>query len=201
MPGGVPEITALRPAGASRTAVELDGRAWRVLPDACIVEAGIAVGRPLTRGVARSLARSRRRQRALEAALRVLGRRAHTSVELTRRLADRGVGKPARDEALTRLAETGLVDDRSFAVGRAAALAARGLGDLAIAADLRGRGVGSDDVARALETAEPEAERARRLVAERGLSPRTLGLLSRRGFGEATLEPLAEALAEAGATD
>ncbi len=174
MSRGAPVVTALRPRDRSRTAVELDGLAWRVLADDCVAEAGLAVGDSLTRERAVALARARRRHRAREAALRALERRDLAAADLDARLERRGVRAADRADVVQALQVAGLVDDRRFAASRAAQLAERGLGDGAVADDLRARGLDDDLVREAVAGLEPESERARRLVEQRGLSPRTL---------------------------
>ncbi len=95
-----------------------------------------------------------------------------------------GFSEAERETTVERLADAGLVDDARLAAARAEALAARGHGDAAIRWDLERRGVGPDEVETALARLEPERERARRIVAERGPGPATARFLARRGFDE-----------------
>jgi regulatory protein len=77
---------------------------------------------------------------AVDAGLRLLGRRAHSRVELRRKLSRRGYSSDDVDLALSRLIELGYLDDRSFAEGlvrRRGALR----GPLALSAELAARGV------------------------------------------------------------
>jgi SOS response regulatory protein OraA/RecX len=108
--------------------------------------------------------------------------------ELRDRLARHGIAPNECDDALERLARSGLVDDERFALNRAATLAARGYGDAAIAADLELRGIGPDAAARALEELEPEAGRAAAIASRRGLSPRTARFLAGKGFSGEAIE-------------
>lgn len=77
---------------------------------------------------------------ALDAGLRLLGRRAHSRVELRRKLGRRGYSAEETDAALSRLIELGYVDDRSFAEGL---VRRRGAvrGPMALSAELAARGV------------------------------------------------------------
>ena len=69
-----PVVTALRRAGRSRIAVELDGRPWRVLPAEPVLAAGLGAGVPLDRERARRLRTELRRVEARSAALSALSR-------------------------------------------------------------------------------------------------------------------------------
>jgi len=83
------------------------------------------------------------------------------------------------------------VDDRRVAAGRAAALAGRGYGDAAIRALLEEEGL-AEQVEDALAGLEPEAERARRLLARAGRTPKELRRLAARGFDPGVVEELAQ---------
>lgn len=94
-------------------------------------------------GARRPQATSARRPQAtsaLDAGLRLLGGRAHSRVELSRKLGRRGYSADETEAALGRLAELGYLDDRVFAEGlvrRRGALR----GPLALSAELAARGV------------------------------------------------------------
>jgi regulatory protein len=182
-------VTALRARGA-RVAVELDGRPWRALSVAAVVEAGLAVGSPLDRGRARALAQIIRRERATAVAVKALARRERSRAELDERLAHAGVRDAERRVTLDRATRAGLVDDARFAAARARLLAERGAGDALVLADLVRHGV-DDVVARAaVSELVPEADRAARIVEARGRSARTLRYLAARGFAEESLDDL-----------
>lgn len=183
-------VSALRPVGRGRIAVDLDGARWRVVPQEAAYRAGLAEGLELDRGTLRSLRRELRRVEALEAALGSLRHRDHTRASLAQRLERRGVSKSERERAVETVARAGLVDDVRFAHGRAAALAARSAGNELIAADLERHGLSRELVAAALDGLEPEAERARRVVDQRGRSPKTLRFLAGKGFTREALELL-----------
>jgi regulatory protein len=82
------------------------------------------------------------------------------------------------------LLRTGLVDDERFARARASSLAERGAGNALIRARLAEVGVAHELVDDAIGAVEPEATRARRIVARRGASPKTARYLYGKGFSE-----------------
>jgi SOS response regulatory protein OraA/RecX len=83
-----------------------------------------------------------------------------------------------------------LVDDRRYALGRAAVLSDRGLGDAAVAELLERDGVPAEHIGAAIDALEPERARAERLFERRGGGARALRALASRGFADDTLEPL-----------
>ena len=186
----VPVVTALRKTGRDRIAVDLDGMPWRVLPAESVLAAGLNKGCILDRTRARKLRTELRRFEARTAALAALSHSDHTVATLRGRLDAKGVAPVDRDVAIETMERAGLVDDSRFAQGRAAALAARGAGNLMIRDDLQRRGVSSELVDRAIRGLEPEFARVRRLLAVDGISPRTLRRLAAKGFSEEALEAL-----------
>ena len=66
----------------------------------------------------------------------------------------------------------------------ASSLAERGSGNALIRSKLVEAGVAQEFVAGALDAVEPEATRARRIVARRGISPKTARYLYGKGFSE-----------------
>jgi SOS response regulatory protein OraA/RecX len=191
----VPVVTALRARGRDRVAVELDGRPWRVVPLEAVYAAGLAVGGPLDRVSARAVGRALRRADARGAALRALRTRDHTTASLEQRLTARGTVASVRRETIAAVERAGLVDDRRFALQRAAYLAARGAGDLLVDDDLSRHGVPADVAREAIDALEPESIRIEGIVEARGSSPRTARYLAARGFSEASLETLIANLA------
>ena len=125
---------------------------------------------------------------AVEQALRALRHRDRSTAELDARLAKRGVDAEERAQALKTLERVGYVDDERFARTRAEQLAARGSGDALIRHDLEQRGIAAELVDAAVESLEPERERARRVVAQRGATLKTARYLASRGFGEEALD-------------
>jgi SOS response regulatory protein OraA/RecX len=191
----MPVVTALRAAGRGRIAVELDGARWRTLPVEAVASAGLGVGTELDRPRARAVRRALRRSEAVSVAGRALRYRDLSAARLEQRLERARVAPAPRDEALAALARAGLVDDERFAHGRAAALAARGLGDAAIRYDLERERVGAELIESALAELRPETERAEWIVAARGRGPATARFLARRGFCEDAVEAAAEGIA------
>src|SRR5262249_30172055 len=118
-------------------------------------------------------------------------RRDLSTSELDRRLERAGVQHADRLRVVEGLVRAGYVDDGRFGEARAALLAERGLGDEAIRFDLVQRGLGSDEVARALGGLEAESERADRLLARLGGGPRAARALARRGFDPEVIERVA----------
>lgn len=188
-------VTALTDRGRGKVDVALDGAAWRSLPTGAVVRAELRVGRPLDRETARSLAQELRREKALARAARALSSRDRSRGELSARLEQAGIPESAREDALAALESSGLIDDSRVAETRAAELARRGYGDLAIRADLRRRRIASDVAAAAVEALEPETERARRALELHGAEPAVLRRLAARGFSRDTLEELAPSVA------
>lgn len=191
-----PTVTGLRERARGRVAVELDGRAWRVLPADAVVRAGLTVGRALDRPTARELAREVRRAHALTRATRTLATSGRSRGELEQRLARAGHARGAREEALATLDRAGLVDDARLAQARAESMARRGYGDAAIRADLRRRLLPADAVAEAVSGLEPELDRAQRLVDAETPLAKALRRLAGRGFSRQTIEEIGTAFAQ-----
>jgi SOS response regulatory protein OraA/RecX len=168
-------------------AVEVDGEAWRTVPEGVVVRCSLSAGIELDRPLARSLARELRRERALGTAVRSLRARPMSERRLRERLQSRGVRPDAEEDALGTLIDAGFVDDGRLARGRAVALAERGWGDAAIEARLTGEGLLEPDVEAAVAGLDAETDRAGPLVA--GLPPqKAWSLLQRRGFDSQTIE-------------
>jgi regulatory protein len=116
---------------------------------------------------------------ALDAGLRLLSRRAHSRVELRRKLGRRGYQEFEVEAALARLAELGYVDDRSFAEGHVRRRSA-GLGPLALSAELAARGVDRAVVDLALADFDHDAQ----VAAARRLAERLYGCKRWAGYRE-----------------
>jgi regulatory protein len=125
----------------------------------------------------------------LQVAVRALRHRDLSTAAVEERLERAGVGEPEREEALETLRRVGYVDDARFAERRARQLADRGWGNAGIAADLERQGVDAGAAAAAIALLEPEAERARAIVARRGRSPKTAAYLLRHGFEADAVAP------------
>ena len=133
------------------------------------------------------------RTEALAVATRALARREHSQRSLRERLLRAGVSVGDAEAVVAELQQTGLVDDARFAEERARVLAGKGKGDAAIRFDLERAGVGPDELEAALDTLDPERERAAALVARRGASSATARLLAGRGFDEEVVAALVAA--------
>ncbi len=124
----------------------------------------------------------------LDAAVRALARRDLSTRQLDERLERTGVPAAARREALASAERLGYLDDERFALGRAEALAERGLGDAAIAYDLEQAGLDESLVAPALGSLAPESERAKHLASSLGGGVRAARALARKGFARESIE-------------
>ena len=130
---------------------------------------------------------------ALASGLRLLARRAHSRLELRRKLSRRGYDAAQVEGALARLAELGYIDDAAFARGLVRRRSGV-RGPLALAGELSVRGIDRAGIAAALEAVDPDAELAaatrlaERLYAEKPLPgyrevlERVGSRLLRRGF-------------------
>jgi SOS response regulatory protein OraA/RecX len=192
----VPVVSALRERPRGRVEVELDGVPWRLVPADAVVRSGLFVGRALDRETARTLGRELRRADALTRALRALKTRDRSRRSLDERLGAAGVAARSRREALETLERVGLVDDDRLAAARAQALAERGYGDAAIRFDLERQGLAGEAVGAALAALEPERERARRLVEQRGRDARVARWLATKGFHAEAVEDAVGGFAE-----
>jgi regulatory protein len=118
-----------------------------------------------------------------------------TRAQLARALASCGVPQDAADAVLERFADVQLVDDALFAQAWVDSRHhGRGLSRRALAAELRQRGVATQDIQSAVSNLDPEQEQAtaralveRRLEATRGLPTpvrirRLTGMLARKGY-------------------
>lgn len=123
-----------------------------------------------------------REEDPLLVAVRALRHRDLSAAAVDARLERAGVGEHERTEALETLQRVGYVDDARFAERRARQLADRGWGNAGIAADLQRQGVDGEAADAAIALLEPEAERARAIVARRGPGPKTAAYLLRHGF-------------------
>jgi SOS response regulatory protein OraA/RecX len=184
----MPVVTALRERPRGLVEVDLDGRSWRLVPADALVRTGLVVGRALDRETARALGRELRRSGALAVALRALRYGEYSRSRLETRLQGRGASAGARQDALETLERAGLVDDARVAASRAQVLAGRGFGDAAIRFSLAQEGLATEVVDEALAALDPEPERARRLLDERGRTAKTARWLATKGFDAATVE-------------
>ena len=188
----MPEITGLHEVSASAVLVELDGAPWRKIPLTAAARAGLSLGKRLEREDLRLLGRELRRAEALTKATRMLARRPLSRALLEERLEKKGVAPVAREEAVEALEQAQYLNDRSYALERARSLAERSYGAAAVRYILEQERVGSELIEEAIASLEPEAERARALLAAAADRRRTLRRLVTRGFSAETLEDLRE---------
>lgn len=142
--------------------------------------------------------------------LRLLAATPRTRAELAEALAKREVPDDAAERVLDRFTEVGLIDDAAYAEAWVRTRqAGRGLARRALAHELRRRGVDETVVQSAVETIDPDDERAaaralvdRKLPASRRLDRNTrvrrlAGMLARKGYStEIALKVVDEALAD-----
>ena len=134
---------------------------------------------------------------ARQICLRMLTAAPRTRAQLATALARRGVPDEVAEAVLDRFAEVQLIDDAMFARAWVESRHhGRGLARRALAAELRQRGVETDDIQAAVSDLDPEQEYAtaralieRRLAGTRGLARparfrRLMGMLARKGYPE-----------------
>ena len=182
------KLTGMRRVRPGHLLLEVDGRPWRTVSDDVAVACGLHSGLELDRPRLRQLRRELRRAQALLAAGRFLARRDVSTRRLGERLSRAGLPPSTVEGTVVRLVELGIVDDRRLAARRAAALAARGWGDAAIAAHLEREAIAGDEARAALAELVPEAERARALADGERSRGRAAALLARRGFSADAIE-------------
>ena len=187
----MPEITGLREISASDVLVELDGAPWRKIPLTVAARAGLSLGKRLEREDLRLLGRELRRADALAKATRMLARRPLPRALLEERLEKKGVAPVALEQAVDALERAHYLNDRSYALERARSLAERGYGDSAVRYILEQERVGSELIAEAVASLEPELERATAIARSIPDRKRLLGRLARRGFDRDTAQQVA----------
>ena len=109
----------------------------------------------------------------LDRALRLLGRKARTALELDQALARAKVEPVERAEVLARVRELGYMDDLEVARGRARTLLARGEAPRLAARKLEAQGVAAADAQGAIDEAREGASEAE--LAARALQKRLRG--------------------------
>lgn len=134
--------------------------------------------------------------RARQVCLRLLTLAPRTRAQLADALRKRGIPDEAADEVLGRFQEVGLIDDAAFARAWVESRHySRGLAGRALSAELRQRGVASDEIRAAIDDQlgpDAEVSAARRLV-DRKLAAtqrlpseqrvrRLAGMLARKGY-------------------
>lgn len=149
---------------------------------------------------------------ARQICLQMLTAAPRTRAQLAAALRRRGVPDDAAEAVLGRFADVKLIDDAMFATAWVESRHhGRGLSGRALAAELRQRGVSSDDIQAAVGQLGPEQEIAtarslvaRKLAATRGQptparTRRLVGMLARKGYSQALAYRVArEALEQEG---
>ena len=110
-------ITDLKPQRGrlNRFNLFLNGQFAFSLGAEAVQQACLEIGQSLSQAQTDALAAADERQRCRDAALRLFSYRARSRKELSDRLMRRGFGHEVVTETLTRLEETGMVDDAAFA--------------------------------------------------------------------------------------
>lgn len=106
------------------------------------------------------MAREKSEHTAFERAMRYLGRRGYSAVELERKLIAVGVSIKDARLAVSECKRLGLINDELYAADCAAVFAGRGCGNSKIKQELRRRGVGEHVDAAISELEDNELERA-----------------------------------------
>ena len=134
--------------------------------------------------------------RARQVCLRLLTLAPRTRAQLAEALRKRGIPDEVAENVLGRYADVGLIDDAAFARSWVESRHhSRGLAGRALSAELKQRGVGSEEIRAAIaEQLGPDAEVSaarglveRKLAGTRGLPPeqrtrRLAGMLARKGY-------------------
>lgn len=192
-------ITAIEPvrASAERIKVRAGRHVVAVLRPADVVELKLRVGDVLDAAQLEVIGQRARLVGAIDAALRLLKRRALTAAELTTRLERKGFEGSSIANAIARLRELGLVDDRAFAAEAIRQTTSRTpAGERLLRDVLERHGVEADAAEDALKEqrsgSAADREKMRQIVQAKlksmgGLPPlvrarRLMGLLARRGF-------------------
>ena len=147
--------------------------------------------------------------------LRLLTVAPRTRAQLAQAMSRRGVPADAAETVLSRFADAGLIDDAAFARAWVESRHhGRGLSRRTLSAELRRRGIESEEIREAVGTLDPEQEvaTARRLVEQKLASTRgrppeararqAAGLLARKGYPPGlTFRLIREAMEQEGSDD
>lgn len=187
-----------------RIAVLVDGEQVLDLTRACAEKLGLRVGQSLFPEAQEEIRQTAAVQEAKVAAVKALGRRARTRLDLERKLLGLGLPQQAVTQTLDWLADQKYLDDEQYAHQRWQALAQRKLGPRAIYQKLVQEGVPramAESLIASTDNALQETEQVRELAARRNESltklpwpqrrQRIYGYLARRGFSS---EAIADAL-------
>ncbi|MBN2256755.1 MAG: RecX family transcriptional regulator [Anaerolineaceae bacterium] len=186
-------ITALEPQKhrTNRVNVHLDGAYAFSL--ACIVSAWLSVGRELSDTEIDNLLRDDSFEEATQAAMRFINYKPRTAAEVRKRLVEHKIPEAAIEHTLTRLTQTGLINDDKYARDWVESRqASHPRSARMIAFELRRKGIGRLEIETAMSEACDDDQQAYQLASQKisryeGLEypefREKLGsLLARRGF-------------------
>jgi len=180
-------------SGSATAALDADPAAWAD-PDGATADAmagtdpdGLTAGRALIKRDPEAVGR--------DICLRMLTTAPRTRAQLADAMRRRGVSDDVVDSVLDRFTDAGLIDDAVFAKAWVESRHhGRGLSRRSLSAELRQRGVDSDDITEAVETLDPEQEVAtakqlveRKLATTRGQPAdarvrKVASMLARKGY-------------------
>lgn len=199
-------ITQLQPCQQGKMVrVYVDDEFLAEVSPRLIEELDLIVGQRLLPEVQAKIRKTAGSLAARQVAVKALGRRARTRLDLQQILERKDFGETAITEALDWLTEHGYINDEHYAHERLAALQRRGLGSQGILYTLRREGISEELAAEVvgqqadtLQETERACELARQQISRWAAVPwlkqrrRLYAFLVRRGFGE---ESIREALA------
>lgn len=205
----MPEITKLSPQKHTkdRVNVYLDGTFAFGL---AIEEAhSLRIGQTLTEAEIRELQTADRYHKAYDRVLRLLGRRARSTLEVRRYLQRKETPEPVIERVVARLKDADVLDDSNFArQWIESRCRQRPRGERALFAELREKGVSADIIrsvladmeldehALARKAAEKRTRSLRRVNDYETFSRKLKGYLARRGFTWNVVRPIIDEMWE-----
>lgn len=148
------EITAIEPCKRNKNRVNVyaDGCFLFALFLETAAQAGLCVGKEISRPALDEIAAADEKKYAMDSALTFLQYRMRSEREVADKLRRKGVGEAAAQETMVRLRELGYLNDRAFAAAYAEELSGR-MGKRGIRQKLYERGIRDDAADEALEQA------------------------------------------------
>jgi regulatory protein len=177
-----------------RRSIFVDGRFVVGVDEDVIADLGLKVGQQFSEDELNAVVRAEILRKAKERALNLLSYRARSRKELAGRLRRAGYDEEIVEETLSRLENTGLIDDAQFSQGWVnSRVSGKGLGKVRVRWELRQKGVASEVVEEALSSVDPDerklaADAARRRWEKdkdpdlRARRRRVASYLQRQGF-------------------
>lgn len=200
----MPEIVSVKPARrGGRLLLQLDDGAFLRVTRDIAAEMGLCAGKTLSSSDIAAL-RAHGGVRADEAAAMILGRRACSVSELSKKLDDRGYTEEEIGAAVEKLSEYGLIDDTAYAAALTERAAAKNMSRRALLHELTRRGIDRDTALAAAEALPDAAEALDELLAARlrGVAPdraacdKVYRYLAARGFSSADIRAALRRYAE-----